>query len=246
MKRNHAIAVALVVVLLGGFLLRGPIARAIWGMPEGPAEFVEEEQVKSIDYRFDGPMKDGAPAPWTVRSIRGTEPTFDVVPTDKGAALHLHSEQSHYLLWSGAQQFDPKAYPVLRWSWNVKTLPTRGDVRTYAALPIIGDNRNDKAAQVLIGFEGNNVLMYVWDTVAPVGTEVEELSPVARVMTRVVESGDAKVGSWQSYQVNVYDDYVRRYGKPPTKVLGVSVQINSNHTGTVSDAMVREFRSTDR
>jgi hypothetical protein len=54
----------------------------------------------------------------------------------------------------------------------------------------------------------------------------------------VVESGSDGLNSWQHQSVNIYDDYKRRFGREPGKVIGVSVQTNSNHTSSSSDGMV--------
>ena len=199
---------------------------------------------KVIHFGFDeAPRTDGVPAPWQSKIIKGTM-QVDLIDTPELSgkkAVRLQCEKSHFLIYNASSPFDPEQYPVLEWSWKVVTLPTDGDVRKHDPIPYIGENRNDAAVQILIGFEGNDVLSYIWDTTAPVGTEVEEPSPVAKVRTQVMDSGIAHLNEWITHRVNIVDDYRRRFGKSPGKVLGISIQTNSNHTASTCDGMVSEI-----
>ena len=76
---------------------------------------------------------------------------------------------------------------------------------------------------------------------APVGTEVQEPSPVATVKTQVLDSGKAHLKEWVQHRVNIYKDYQRRFGKVPGKVLGISIQTNSNHTDSLCDGMIGDI-----
>src|SRR5690606_32897593 len=98
--------------------------------------------------------------------------------------------------------------------------------------------KNDKGLQVLVGFEGEKVLMYAWDSSAPVGTEVIEKSPVATIATRVVDSGLDPSGVWHHHEINILDDFVRRFGEEPGMVLGIGIQHNSNHTASSSEGLL--------
>jgi hypothetical protein len=198
-----------------------------------------------IPFDFNGaPGPDGVPDPWQSQVIVGS---MNVEAEDGGApcggkVLHFKCDQSHYVVYDGAKTFDTKEHPIVTWSWKGITLPTNGDVRTHGEFRFSSANRNDAGLQVLIGFEGDNVLCYLWDSSAPIGFECDEWSPVATIKTRVVESGPAHLNQWQDQSVNVYEDYQRRFGKPPGKVVGVSVQTNSNHTSSTSEGMVSTIR----
>jgi hypothetical protein len=192
-----------------------------------------------IQFPFDGPLQpDGLPAPWQSRVIIGQLQARVVNDPSHGKVIQMTCDRSHFVLWYEAVPFDPRKYPILSWSWKAIALPARGDTRTHTATPIIGDNRNDKSLQLMIGFEGDYVLNYVWDSNAPVGYECDEWSPVATVRTTVVDSGTTHLNQWLDHHINVLEDYQRRYGKPPGKVLGITLSANTNNTADRGDGLV--------
>ena len=212
-----------------------------FGYSPPPGGVTTAVPLDSVQYDFTGPLgPDGVPAPWQSRIIRGNMNVEVTAPdaTLGQKLLHITSQNSHFIIYNGSKTFDPKEHPFVCWDWKGITLPVNGDVCTHDAFYYSSANRNDSALQVLVGFEGDNVLSYIWDTSAPVGTELDEWSPVATIKTSVVESGPAGLNQWQHFHINVYDDYKRRFGTEPGKVVGVSVQTNSNHTQTSSEGFV--------
>jgi hypothetical protein len=123
---------------------------------------------------------------------------------------------------------DLKATPWLTWEWKPLVLPDGGDVRH--------PRRNDQAGRVMVAFEGMKGILYVWDTTAPVGTEVQpdELELFRRVLI-VVGSGAATLGQWSRERRNVYDDYRRLFDEEPPsiKLVGVESHSDDTHTRTV-------------
>jgi hypothetical protein len=198
----------------------------------------------------------GVPAPWVPTVSAGTL-NVEVVPVaasgmptettgvtgaaDAGSApkvLRIRSEKGSFLL-TNRREFDPIVHRRLRWRWKATVLPQGGDVRKSAL--IVGENRNDQAIQLLIGFENNRVLSFVWDTTAPVDTEVDEPSLLATVKTRVLDSGDSHLGEWRTHEIDLAAEYERRFGEPPTRALGVTVQCNANHTASISEGLIGEI-----
>jgi hypothetical protein len=240
------------LLLLAGFvavvgLCLGTALRLMPKTPPHPAGAVElvPAETDVLHFRFDGPMDaNGVPSPWqpTVSSgklqveVRGREGASDQ------KVLWVRSQKASYFLADAAQPFDPAEYPSLSWSWKAVVLPTGGDVRQHNLL--FGSNRNDQALQVLVAFGGNTVLSYVWDATAPVDTEVDEPSLAATVKTRVVESGTAHLNQWTNHKINIYDDYTRRFGKPPGRVVGILVQTNANHTASVGEGFFGEITAS--
>jgi hypothetical protein len=117
--------------------------------------------------------------------------------------------------------------PWLVWDWKPLVLPEGGDVRNL--------KRNDQAGRVMVAFEGMRGILYVWDTTAPVGTEVrpDELELFQRVLV-VVRSGSGELGQWFSERRNVVDDFRRLYGEEPPQIKFVGVESHSNDTRTSS------------
>lgn len=176
----------------------------------------------------------GRPAHWELKvsSGRGQVEARPATP-DAPPSLWVRAALSSLLLANRQYTYDPGEFPWLMWTWKGAALPKGGDIRVNAL--VFGPNRNDQALQVLVAFENQNVLSYVWDTTAPVGTEVHEPSVIGHVESRVVQSGPEELGRWVRHRVNVRDDYAHRFGAAPPRVVAIIVQTNSNHTDSVSE-----------
>ncbi len=114
-------------------------------------------------------------------------------------------------------------------------LPAGGDVREAA--------RDDQAAQVYVIFPrwpsprtASEVIGYVWDSHAPVGTRIK--SPRAdNVRIVVVESGGGRLNEWRAYERNVAADYAALFGRQPPRVGKLAVMIDSNDTRGEAEAL---------
>jgi len=227
------------------------VATRLGGFPSGPAAGGNPGDAPAavdgaIRFAFDGPVgPDGLPVPWRSRVIVGSLQAAVVDgPAAGERAVGLRCDRSHVVLSCQAVPFDPARFPVVTWSWRADALPLRGDTRTHGALPVVGDNRNDKGLQLMVAFEGDDVLNYVWDVNAPVGYECDEWSPVATVKTRVVETGPPTPGQWRAERVDVRADYQRRFGHPPGRVRGIVISANTNNTAALADVAVGPIRAT--
>jgi hypothetical protein len=191
-----------------------------------------------VTFGWDGPLQpDGLPQPWESRVIVGSLNSSVINDIEQGKSQDLVCDGSHVVVWYAAAPFAASTHPIIAWSWKALALPMRGDTRTHAAFPLLSSNRNDKALQVMVGFEGDLVLNYVWDANAPMGYECDEWSPVAKVKTRVVDSGAAGLGQWVHHEIDVQADFIRRFGKAPGKILGVGISANTNHTSARGEAL---------
>jgi len=82
----------------------------------------------------------------------------------------------------------------------------------------------------------SDVIGYVWDSHAPIGTQLE--SPkAANVKIIVVESGTARLGAWQRQERNVAADYAALFGRPPIRLGQIAVMIDSNDTQSDAEAL---------
>ncbi|MDX1965786.1 MAG: DUF3047 domain-containing protein [Planctomycetaceae bacterium] len=136
----------------------------------------------NITFAFSGSAQaQGVPAPWGATVSSGKLICSTLQENDE-TCLKLRAERASFFLSDSTRPFDPRHFRYLSWSWKATTLPTGGDVRT--GFNLLG-NRNDQAVQVLVAFEGNNVLSYVWDTTAPLGAKAQEPSLAATIHTTV-------------------------------------------------------------
>lgn len=211
--------------------------------PVAPATAVHSPLVPDAKGRLPVPLldrvlgrqpADGVPAGWGVKEFAGRA-EVDVVPTEIGAALRLRSEQSSFAVYRDVV-VDAQRFPWLSWSWKVTRLPAGADVRQAAT--------DDQAAQIYVIFPRwpaplvkSDVIGYVWDTTAPVGSRLT--SPKAsNVRIIVVESGTAGVGTWRRQQRNVLQDYQALFGRRPPRLGTLAIMIDSDDTGGSAEALV--------
>jgi len=174
---------------------------------------------------------------WQVKANHG-RPDFSVCRDTSLPCLHLKSVAASFGL-ERKVDVRPSQMPYLTWRWKVTQLPAGGDFRRSTT--------DDQAAQILVAFDDNRVLTYLWDTTAPQGTAAPAPSvPFVHIFAVVCESGSAALNRWIAETRNVAVDFERAFGRPAPTVKGLRLQINSQHTGTVAESYFGEvaFRST--
>ncbi len=175
----------------------------------------------------------GVPTGWELKEFVG-ESSVELVRGDSGLAIRLRSDKSSFALHRDVV-LDIRRQPTLTWSWKVARLPLAGDVRD--------PQRDDQAAQVYVVFPrwpsprtSSDVIGYVWDSRAPVGTTlVHPRAPNVRIV--VVESGAAKLGTWVREQRNVAADFKALFGREPTRLGKVALMTDSNDTRGDAEAL---------
>jgi hypothetical protein len=177
---------------------------------------------------------EGAPKGWILKEFSG-KASVELVRTEPGLALKLRSDGTSFALLRELA-VDLTVTPVLSWTWKVNRLPSGGDVRKRTS--------DDEAAQVYVVFprwpsptKRSDVIGYVWDTQAPVGTVLTS-TKAPNVKIVVVESGASRVGEWQAQSRNVRNDYVALFGSQPLRVGAVAVMTDADDTRGTAEALV--------
>ena len=180
---------------------------------------------------------EGVPTGWELKEWAGRA-TIELVPAGHGLAVRLRSAQASFALYRDVL-VDLRDFPFLTWQWKVARLPATGDVRERAA--------DDQAAQVYVIFPrwpspltSSEVIGYVWDSRAPVGTQVAS-SKAPNVRILVVESGASRLDTWQRQERNVAADYAALFGRQPPRVGQVALMIDSNDTRSNAEAFFGEL-----
>ena len=174
----------------------------------------------------------GAPAGWEVKEFAG-DASIELVRNEGRLALRLRSERTSFALYRDVV-LDVRRYSMLSWSWKVLKVPAGADLRD--------PSRNDQAAQVYVIFPRwpslatSDVIGYVWDTQAPVGTALSH-AKAANVRMVVVESGSARLDIWQRYTRNVAQDYQSLFGRQPPRMGKVALMIDTNDTRGEAEAL---------
>jgi len=182
-----------------------------------------------------GRLPDG----WQLKVHRGT-PDITLIGGPSGRVLRFNSHKSSFALERGVD-VDLTQFPLLTWTWKVSQVPAGGDFRRSAT--------DDQAAQVLVAFADRRILTYIWDTSAPKGVWQNSGSvPLVHIFALVCRSGGDELNQWLPETHNLREDYQKVYGRPPTRVKGIRLQINSQHTGTSAESYFGDisFRSAQQ
>ncbi len=151
-----------------------------------------------------------------------------------------------------------KDFPILEWRWKVANVLTKGNPKSKA-----GD---DYPARIYLTFKYDPArvsawqrtkyglaksiygsypphagINYIWESKLPVGTIVPN-AYTDRLRMIVVESGTAKLGEWQSYRRNVYEDYKRVFDEEPPDVSGIAIMTDTDNTGESATAYYGDIR----
>jgi hypothetical protein len=178
----------------------------------------------------------GIPTDW--KGQNWGSPAYDMTVVDEGGrkVLHLRSRNEGSTVSKDIKgKIDLKGTPILEWSWKAVALPKGGNSCVKAT--------DDQAAQIYVAWPRfpeavrSQIIGYVWDTTAPVGTicKSEKTGTVTYV---VVRSGPAELGKWITERRNVRDDFKKIYGADPDNPGAVSVSIDSNDTASYSESFM--------
>jgi hypothetical protein len=202
-----------------------------------PADATDRIRVPVADLVPSRLPAEGVPRGWQLKEFAG-QAAVELVRSDGRLAVRLRSDRASFALHRDVV-VDLGAFPYLSWSWKVTRLPAAGDVREPA--------RDDQAAQVYVVFPrwpsprtASDVIGYVWDSRAPVGTQLTH-PKAANVRVIVVESGRDNVDSWRRYQRNVAEDYAALFGRPAPRVGKLALMIDANDTRAEAEALIGDL-----
>ena len=168
----------------------------------------------------------GIPPDW--KGQNWGSPAYDVTVVEDGSkkVLHLKSRNEGSTVSKDVKgKVDLKTTPILEWTWKAVALPKSGNSCLKAT--------DDQAVQVYVAWPRfpeavrSQIIGYVWDTTAPVGT-VCKSEKTGTVHYVVVRSGSAELGKWHTERRNVREDFKKIYGEEPDNPGAVSISIDSN------------------
>lgn len=217
-----------------------PVAATLATPPDGAAGTADGSGFIRIPIADPVPSRlpaDGVPSGWQLKEFAG-QAAVDLVRSDGRVAVRLRSERASFAIHRDVV-VDLGDFPYLAWSWKVRRLPAAGDVRDTT--------RDDQAAQLYVVFprwpsprSASDVIGYVWDSLAPVGTQLTHpRAPNVRII--VVESGGSKLDLWQRYQRNVADDYAALFGRPAPRVGTLALMVDSNDTRAAAETLMADL-----
>jgi len=134
-------------------------------------------------------------------------------------------------------EWEPKAYPMLAWSWRPVEFPQGSDERQ--------SKTNDSAVAVYAVFPHSpwsvKALKYIWSGVVPVGTRLSSSAGLTQVV--VLRNGADRKGQWMEERVNVFEDYKKFFDETETpKASGIAVLTDADDTKSVAQGDYSNFR----
>lgn len=204
------------------------LAAALVAGPAGAQECVTVED-------FSKGKAGEFPSDWKVRKDAGRE-VYSIQEMDGlrflralAKGLGIQAAKQH--------EWDPKAYPVLAWSWRPVEFPVGSDERR--------SKTNDSAVSVYAVFPHTpwsaKTLKYIWSAVVPVGTRLSSSGGLTQVL--VIRNGTDRKGGWTEERVNVFEDYRKFFDEAEMpKASGIAVLTDSDDTKSTAQGDYANFR----
>jgi hypothetical protein len=161
---------------------------------------------------------------WSDKVFKGRT-VYELVNDEGRTVIKAHSVRSASGLLKKIK-LDSKEYPILRWSWKIENTLKREDVNRKS-----GD---DFAARVYVVFPEfffwqTKAINYVWSD--KMTRESWARNPyTSNSIIIAVESGDSKVGKWVNEERNIHADFLRVFGKEPSKLGAIAIMTDTDDT----------------
>ncbi len=144
--------------------------------------------------------------------------------------------------------FSPKEFPMISWQWQVLEFPEKTADETGPFDEKTGwIERDDYAARVYVIFPSLNFsktkcIEYIWDEDLPEGTVMT--SPYFKNIKLIVaESGRANMGKWALEEYNIYEDYIKVFGRPPRRNVGaIALMTDTDNTLSTAEALYKNIK----
>jgi hypothetical protein len=187
--------------------------------------------------------------PWIIARTK-TPTQYDLVvdPATQKVVLHATADRAA----SGLKQLldvDPASRPLIAWQWRVTALIDGADNSDRHA--------DDSPVRLLLFFDGDRAslpareqmlmetarmltgqqvpyatLAYVWENTQPIGTVIPHAA-LGQLKMVVAGSGrDPRLGQWKRFERNYVEDYIRAFGQPPGKLIGVGILTDTDNTAS--------------
>ena len=173
---------------------------------------------------------DGIKPGWITKSFKGiTEYTW-INEDGKSFIRATSNNTASGLIYR--IEYDPRKYPYITWNWKADNVIASGD-----ALQKSGD---DYGARIYIIFSSfffwnTKAINYIWANKLPKNQAVPNPYTSNNIMISV-ESGPANTGKWITETRNIYEDYIRFFGKKPSKVSAIAIMTDTDDTGESASA----------
>ncbi|MDH4225116.1 MAG: DUF3047 domain-containing protein [Deltaproteobacteria bacterium] len=151
--------------------------------------------------------------------------------------IHLKSGKNNSFSLGNDFTFLLDDYPVLSWEWKMAVLPVGGDIRVK--------EKDDQAGIMCVVVDpsllNSKTLCYLWENKGPVGMEVDSTKRKDSKYIILRSADKDPLNSWAAEKRNIRADYIRLFGSLPKAKALISLQIDSDDTGSQSEAFYRNI-----
>ena len=183
-------------------------------------------------FNFSGP---DALKGWDEKLFKG-KVTYKIEKEGGTSYVNAHSEGAASALYYKINLDAKNKHPFIRWRWRVEKLPAKTSPESLEI-----ENVDDFAARVYVIFPAmfitnSRVLEYVWsETLSVDSTGTSPYSKNIKLI--VLEKGLDVDKKWFREERDIYQDYVKLFGRPPEYNIGaIAFMTNTEHTGTSASA----------
>ncbi|MCQ9204855.1 MAG: DUF3047 domain-containing protein [Omnitrophica bacterium] len=167
---------------------------------------------------------------------------YIVKTEEKGGYLSAKSEQACSSLLYRIK-FHPKKFPMISWQWKVSKFPEKGTNKVAKGGWL---EKDDYAARVYVIFPSwiffkIKCIEYIWDETLPEGTIIT--SPYSRNIKLIVaESGIKNKNKWVKEERNIYQDYLKAFGRRPGWVGAIALMTDTDNTLSTAEAQYTNIK----
>lgn len=163
---------------------------------------------------------------WKEQTVFGSKKSTYTFVQDNGKTVLMgkSNDGASGLLYK--IDIDPKAYPVIKWTWKIDHTVKKGNEKTK--------DGHDFAARLYVVFprgffSKTRAIEYVWGNVLRKGESIR--SPYSKNAAMIaVDGGDELAGHWTSHRRNFADDYRAAFGEEPPKAGAIAIMTDSDNT----------------
>ncbi len=195
---------------------------------------------------------------WQEVTFKGIPPTEFMVKAD--GTVFINAYRSSGLIHRKLTEAE-RAKPLLSWQWRVTDpvpstdLGIKGEDDRSIALHLWFAEKSSggffaRLKRSLARMAGKSVpgkaISYTWGGNVPAGTMLPNPFMKGDGVIIVLEPGTAKAGDWVTEQVDIFADFERAFGYRPKPPVGIALSGDSDDTGTISRASIRDIRFLER
>ncbi|KAA0895492.1 DUF3047 domain-containing protein [Oryzomonas rubra] len=165
-------------------------------------------------------------AGWKEQTVFGSKKSAYTFVQDNGKSVLMGKSHDSASGLLHKIDIDPKAYPIIKWSWKIDHTIKKGNERTK--------DGHDFAARLYVVFprgffSRTRAIEYVWGNVLRKGESIR--NPYSKnVVMIAVDGGDELAGRWTSHRRNFVEDYRAAFGEEAPKVGAIAIMTDSDNT----------------